>query len=236
MRKMTYVIIAFLLIGAALLSACASKATATQAAPAGQPGGNLQSNQYTSSQLPADYTNALPSQMQLLLGTIKLEGSADQVDAQAASVLLPLWQQAQSLSSDPTKATDLEAVLKQIEAAMTPAQIKAIAAMKLTMQDLTQYAQDNGLSMGRGGTPGANGTPDPNGNARPTPGANETPGAGGNGGPNGGRGDPNANGGTPQAPPQNGAGNGTQPAPGQNMPGFGSAFYDAVIQLLQAKK
>jgi hypothetical protein len=230
MRKMTDVFIAFMLIGAVLLSACSSKATATQAAPAAQPGGNPSANQYSSSQLPADYTNALPSQMQLLLGTIKLEGSADQVDVQAASVLLPLWQKAQSLSSDPTQTTDLNAVLQQIEDAMTPAQIKAIAAMKLTIQDLTQYAQDNGLATGRGGAPGANGTPDPNGNTRPTPGPNETPGAGGRGGA------PNANGGTPPAPPQNGAANGTQPAPGQNMPGFGSAFYDAVIQLLQAKK
>ena len=144
MRKWNDIVFAFLLVGAALLSACDSQ-VATQAVQATQPvhanqgtqvapsGGGSPASQYTSSQLPTSYANALSSDMQLLLGTLKLEGSANQVDAQAASVLLPLWQKVQTLSSRATSATDLNAVYAQIEAAMTPAQIKAIGAMHLTM-------------------------------------------------------------------------------------------------------
>ena len=57
-----------------------------------------------------------------------------------------LWKAYRSLSaSDDAAAAELEAVIGQIEAGMTPAQLSAIAAMQLTQADLAAYVQDNGL-------------------------------------------------------------------------------------------
>jgi phage FluMu protein gp41 len=82
----------------------------------------------------------------LVLGTLRLEGTDQAVDAQQAAELVVLWRAYRALSaSDNAAAAELEAVIGQIEAGMTPAQLSAIAAMQLTQADLAAYVQDNGL-------------------------------------------------------------------------------------------
>lgn len=154
-----------LLAALVLLAACTAKTTTV-------------TTEKFSTVLPADYTNALPADLQLAVGSLKLEGTANQIDAAAAQNLLPLWKALSTLSaSDATATEELTSVLKQIKAAMTPAQVEAITAMKLTTSDLGQRGP------APSGTVTANGTPQPGGQGMP-PDA-----AGGAGGPPVGGGD-----------------------------------------------
>jgi hypothetical protein len=101
-----------------------------------------------------DTTGSLSSAADLLVGTLKLEGSDQAVSADQAKTLLMLWQMLKSLSSSSTVAEEeIQAVVTQITSAMTAEQLDAIAAMQLTRQDM--FSQMGG---GRGGMVG---TPDP---------------------------------------------------------------------------
>ncbi len=133
--------------------------------------------------------NASLSQVnKLLVGTLKLEDTAQAVDADEAGKLLTLWQAYQSLSNSQTAAeAEVEALVSQIQSTMTSQQVDAINAMNLTSQDLVDLMQTMG-------GPTMQGTPNPQG----TPGGNSSgqifqfngpPGGfdeGGNGGSNGG--------------------------------------------------
>ena len=103
---------------------------------------------YISKVLNTSYPSALNASSQLMLGTIKLEGTEQAVTLEQAKILLPLWQAFQG--SVLQSSAERNAVLAQIEAQMTPAQLEAIAAMQLTPDDLRTWAQDQGLSMGLG--------------------------------------------------------------------------------------
>ena len=118
------------------------------------------SGSYTSEVLVVSYDEALPASSQLALGIFRLEGTENAVTAEQARALLPLWQaiQSGSLQSD----TETNAVLKQIEGAMTAEQLAAIAAMQLTLQDMGAWMQEQGV--GFGGQPGAGGGPGAFGN------------------------------------------------------------------------
>jgi hypothetical protein len=134
-------------LAVAFLAGCSQQAdtpaesnspTVQQSAP-GQPGG-------------LDPTN------QLVLGTLKLEGTADAVTPGQAADLLPLWQMIAggSLEGD----VETQAVLKQIEAKMSDGQQAAIEAMALTGQDMTDWAKAQGIEVqappaAQGGGPGA---------------------------------------------------------------------------------
>ncbi|NOY97958.1 MAG: hypothetical protein GXP40_01980 [Chloroflexi bacterium] len=103
----------------------------------------------------------LSLQMQLTIGTFKLEETDLAVDAQQASELLPLWQVLRDLEGSGTSAPEeIEAVLNQINDAMTPDQLNAIAAMNLTREDIFTLSQELGLTNGQpdsnmaGGGPG----------------------------------------------------------------------------------
>jgi hypothetical protein len=82
---------------------------------------------------------------QLALGTLKLEETADAVTAEQAAALLPLWQAIRSGTLQSEAETD--AVLKQIEGVMTSQQLAAIQAVQLTGEDLSSWAQDQGLNL-----------------------------------------------------------------------------------------
>jgi hypothetical protein len=90
---------------------------------------------------------------QLALGTLNLEETADAVTAQQAAALLPLWQAIRSGTLQSEAETD--AVLKQIEGAMTSGQLAAIQAVQWTTDDLSSWAQNQGLNLdpGQGFTP-----------------------------------------------------------------------------------
>jgi hypothetical protein len=100
---------------------------------------------YASETLKASYEGALPASSQLALGTFELEGTANAVTPAQANILLPPWLaiQSGSLQSD----AETNAVLKQIEGAMTPGQLSAIAAMQLTFADMGAWMQEQGMNL-----------------------------------------------------------------------------------------
>jgi hypothetical protein len=112
---------------------------------------------YTSEALDTSYEGALPASSQLALGTFELEGTENAITPEQAKTLLPLWQAIQggSLQSD----VETDAVVKQIERAMTPEQLAAIAAMQLTLAGMGTWMQEQGVSFGL--PPGAEGRQNP---------------------------------------------------------------------------
>jgi len=107
---------------------------------------------YTSAYLDTSYAEALPVMSQLMLGTFKLEETEDAVTPAQATTLLPLWQafQGNTLRDNEERS----AVLAQIEKAMTPEQLQAIAAMQLTRSDWQTWAESQGVSLAPGGDQG----------------------------------------------------------------------------------
>ncbi len=106
---------------------------------------------YTSEVLDTSYDDALNASNQLLLGTMQLEGTEQAITPEQATTLLPLWR---AMQGGVTAQTEVNALLKQIEGAMTQEQLQAIAAMQLTQEDLRAWMEEQGVSMG-GGFPGA---------------------------------------------------------------------------------
>jgi hypothetical protein len=133
-------------IMAVVLAACSPAGAPT--GPANPPVGGETGSQL----LTADYENALPVELQLAYGILSLDGTENEVDAQTAAQLLPLWKAVRSLSgSDTVAAEEIRALFKQIQETMTPVQIQAIAAMQLTREDMPQIAEKLGLQFGPGG-------------------------------------------------------------------------------------
>ena len=105
----------------------------------------------TATALNEDYADALSIRSQLMLGTLKLEETGLAVTKAQAADLVPLWQASRTLARSGTGATEeINAVLDQIQAAMTAEQIVAIAEMKLTRADNQAMSQAMGLSTGTG--------------------------------------------------------------------------------------
>lgn len=92
--------------------------------------------------LRADYADALDVTSQLALGILRLEDTADAVTAEQAAQTLPLWRMLQG----GTLKTQAEkwAMTKQIESALTEAQVAAIAALQLTEADAQTWLQEQG--------------------------------------------------------------------------------------------
>lgn len=98
----------------------------------------------------------LTDEMVLMLGTMKLDEVGLAPDADQASGLLLLWQAYQSLGTSDTAAPqEMEAVLAQIESAMTEEQTAAIAAMDLDQEDLSgfmgSFRQESAAGQGSSG-------------------------------------------------------------------------------------
>lgn len=135
--KAWHIVLALILTAGTLIG-CAGQESATPVVKSSQ--------EYTSAVLVTSYDGALPAGSQLALGTLRLEETDHAVTPAQARVLLPLWQAIQSGVAQ--NSAEMNAIFRQIEKAMTPQQLAAIAAMQLTMQDVTDYAQANGLMMG----------------------------------------------------------------------------------------
>ncbi len=100
-------------------------------------------------------TGTLSPAAELVVGTMKLEGTDLAVTAEQAKTLLPLWQTYQSIASSSTTATEeMNSLVDQIRAAMTSQQVEKISALKLTQQDMMSVMQTAGVGFG-----GAQGTP-----------------------------------------------------------------------------
>jgi hypothetical protein len=122
------ILLAGFLILVVLLSSCGSKTTTT-----------------TSDTI---IETTMSPETELVLGTLKLEGTDQAVNSEQAAKLLLLWKMYKSLSTgDTTAQEEVDAVLKQIYAAMTEDQLSAIDAMHLKPEDMVTIMQDLGLAM-----------------------------------------------------------------------------------------
>lgn len=117
----------------------------------------VNSEAYVSANLDTSYEGALAARNQLALGTLNLAGTATAVTPDQASALLPLWQALRATSQTGGSAqAEVNALLTQIEAGLTPDQLAAIKAQQLTQTDMQEWAKANGITLGTGGgQPGA---------------------------------------------------------------------------------
>ncbi|MGW8318380.1 MAG: hypothetical protein ACWGPS_03975 [Candidatus Promineifilaceae bacterium] len=169
-------------------------ATAAAVEPAGgEPASGDSAAEAVRQRLAEDYTDALPVQAQLALGTLQLENTDLAISPEQAEELLTLWRALQSLAnSDTTAAVELQAVANQIQDAMSPEQVAAIAEMALTQDKVRAMIEDGSLGFGQGGFGrGADGAPaegalPPGGFPEGGFGPGGGPGAGGGFGPGGG--------------------------------------------------
>jgi hypothetical protein len=219
---------------ALVLVACGKKAAAAAStnsssnpAPNGTPGA-------------ANFNSPLPLSEQLVIGTFKLEGTTNAVTKAQAANLIPLWQAYAQLTSSNTAAqAEIDAVVSQIQQTLTPQQVQAITALKLSRQDLSKTMSDLGLSnsFGASGTPRAR-TSGGGGGFFPGGGDAGGPPGGDAGGPPGG--DRGGGGGFGGGPAGTG---GTQPTPNATQQALRTQFanriptplMDALISLLQKK-
>ncbi len=139
---------------AAGLSLAACSATGSTSAPAPLV---VNSEAYVSANLDTSYEGALAARNQLALGTLNLAGTATAVTPDQAGALLPLWQALRATSQTGGSAqAEVNALLTQIEAGLTPDQLAAIKAQQLTQTDMQEWAKANGITLGTGGgQPGA---------------------------------------------------------------------------------
>jgi hypothetical protein len=129
MKNLAISILAILML---TLTACGAASSGTQPASAPQNG-------------------SLPIQMQILIGTFKLEGTDQAITSQQAAELLPLWQVYKDLSSSDTAALEeIDGLIQQIQDSMTSDQMKAITDMNLTRQDMFTVMQDQGIAQAGG--------------------------------------------------------------------------------------
>ncbi len=129
--KITYIVILLLAMSA---TACGSTSNRTRATSGTQGGSS---------------TGELPASTQLILGTIKLEGTAQAVTAKQAVELLPLWQTMKVLAASDTAAQqEKDALIAQIQETMTAEQMQAIQGMNLSRQDMASLMQEQGRASG----------------------------------------------------------------------------------------
>ncbi len=148
-KKFILPLAAVIVVLAIVLVACGAKATAT--ATTGSAGATAANGTPGA----ANLTQPLPLAELLVIGTFKLLGTSNAVNATQAAALVPLWQAYAQLTSSNTAAqAEIDAVVSQIQTTLTPAQVSAITAMKLTRQDMVTEMSSLGLTNG-----GANGTP-----------------------------------------------------------------------------
>jgi hypothetical protein len=94
-------------------------------------------------------TGNLSAALEVAIGTLKLETTANEVNKEQAAQLLPLWETMQVLESSDTAADEEKsALVTQIQEAMTQQQMQAITGMNLTRQDMFSALQSAGLSYG----------------------------------------------------------------------------------------
>ncbi|MBM4459277.1 MAG: hypothetical protein FJ011_16210 [Chloroflexi bacterium] len=142
--------ISLLTLAALLLAACGG-ASAPQA-------GSASASAAAGTSLDISYPNALPVRNQLLLGTLRLDESAQPLSAAQAAALLPLWQGIRgTMNSGAAAQAETDALLKQIEAGLSIEQLAAIRGWKLTQTDLQAWASSQGIATASGNAPGSGG-------------------------------------------------------------------------------
>ncbi len=225
--KKTFLIGIFLGI-ALILTACGSSTSSATATRVQRNGSNQ-----------AGGTGALTPEMKLAIGTLKLEGTPQAVNATQAAQLLSLWQLLNQLNTSSSAAPqEITATVDQIQSTMTSQQIQAIDAMQLTQRDIFTTLQGSGaLGTGTGGGTTGNGAiANATGNGTNRNNGQRTGGFTGGGFPGGGfpgggfPGGGTRNGGTPTA------GNQSNSSGQRSFSSFGSTLLTGqVIKLLESK-
>lgn len=96
--------------------------------------------------LSVEYENALSVEEQLMLGTLALQGTEQEVTSDQATDLLLLWKAYRGLvQDDNVTEAEFDGLLRQIEAAMAEEQLEAIAAMRLVAGDRLELMQALGI-------------------------------------------------------------------------------------------
>lgn len=225
MRKTTIGIT--LIILAMILTACGSSNS-----PTASSSGSAASNRNGSSAT-ASRNVALTPTTTLAIGTFKLEGTPETIDATEAAKLIPLWQLINQLdTSSSTAPQEITATVNAIQAAMTPMQIQTIHSMQISSRDIFTVLQQSGaLPAGGFGGTGQNGS----GSTRTGNGGNFT-GGNRNGGGGGGNfifgGSPLGGGNATATRTPNSSGTGTN---GNGIGGFNTILVTQLIKLLQSK-
>jgi len=99
-------------------------------------------------------STALSEAENLMVGIIKLDGTAQVITADQATALLPLWQAYQALMNSTTASQDeKDALIKQISSTLTSEQLKAIDALNLTESDVQTLFANTGFNPTYEGTP-----------------------------------------------------------------------------------
>jgi len=95
------------------------------------------------------YPEAVPVQLQLIAGSLELEGSQLAVTAAQASALLPIWNALKDLGGNSAATQEqYDDLIEQALQAMTNEQIQAIALMQITRQQMMTVVQQQGISKG----------------------------------------------------------------------------------------
>ncbi len=114
--------LSILMIFAIVLTACGSLSTGT-------PTGSTTSNE-------------LPIEAQLVIGTLNLGGTEQDVTEEQAQELSILWKVYEEISQSDTAAQDeIDGLIEQIQESMTTKQMQAITNMQLTQQDVFTATQ-----------------------------------------------------------------------------------------------
>jgi len=115
--------IAIIILIALILTACGTTASASQSATTSK-------------------TKSFAGQAELIVGILKLEDTDQAVTAKQASELLPLWEVMKVLADSDTSAqVEIDAAFREVSETLTPTQLQAIKAMKLTAQDVSAFEQ-----------------------------------------------------------------------------------------------
>ncbi|MCL4529381.1 MAG: hypothetical protein M1282_08215 [Chloroflexi bacterium] len=213
--------ITLIVVLAMILTACGATTNGSGFTASNQSGGSAR-------------TAALTPTTMLAIGTFKLEGTPQAVNAAEAAKLIPLWQLMNQLeTSSSTAPQEVTATVNAIQAAMTPAQVQAIQGMQISQRDVFTVLQQSGAfpSGFGGGGAGQNGGFTRSGNGGNFGGGNRGGGGGGlgflfGGGPGGAARTPGANG----AAANSGAG-----ASGGGIGSFNSTLILQLVKLLQSK-
>jgi hypothetical protein len=130
----------------------------------------------TVSTLDEDYPDSVPVFMQLVVGTMMLEETGNEVTAEQAQELLPLWQMFRAIrrGDAPPSLEEIAAITDQIIQVMTPEQLGVIQGMRLVQDDVRAFTLDNNIPQGTGSGGSGGGGMSPGGGGMGSGGGNQS--------------------------------------------------------------
>ena len=93
-------------------------------------------------------STSLTTVTELVVGTLKLEGTQEDVTSDQAEELLILWKAYRAVSNSDTAAqAEIDALIKQIQGTMTTEQMATILSMHLSQQDVSALIQEQEIEL-----------------------------------------------------------------------------------------